>query len=193
MNILHPKIINVLLVTALLGTVVLTGCATSAPQARFTQEIAPAARIRANDEAKITIEAADGVSIVDYEKQRFTQRLQEKIASRKALNAATREKRDFEIDVTLTQYEKGSAFARAMLAGLGQIHIAGNVKVYILPDREKVGEFTIRKTFAWGGIYGASTTIEDAEMGFADGVAAALAYQTDGASPKTQHSGKSSG
>ena len=34
-----------------------------------------------------------------------------------------------------------------------------------------LGEYEVKKTFAWGGIYGASTKIEDVEAGFAEGVA----------------------
>src|SRR5262249_45206548 len=89
------------------------------------------------------------------------------------------DQKNYAIEVTLTKYEKGSAFARAMLAGLGQIHINGVVKVYTLPEHQKAGEFLINKTFAWGGIYGASTTIEDAEMGFADGIANTLTGQEE--------------
>ena len=86
----------------------------------------------------------------------------------------TRGKREFEIPVLVTRYDKGNAFARFMLAGLGQIHIDGKVSVLLLPDRKKVAEFDIDKTFAWGGIYGGVTSIEDVEQGFAEGVAKAV-------------------
>lgn len=56
-----------------------------------------------------------------------------------------------------------------MLAGLGQIHIDGDVTMYALPDHSKVGDFHLKKTFAWGGIYGSSTSMEDIETTFADG------------------------
>ena len=79
-----------------------------------------------------------------------------------------------QVTVQLTRYDKGSAFARAMLAGLGQIHVDAKV---ILKDRATdgtLGEFDVKKTFAWGGIYGGTTTIEDVEVGFAAGVASLL-------------------
>ncbi len=66
-----------------------------------------------------------------------------------------------------------------MLAGLGQIHIDGEVKLVELPDRKQVGVFSVSKTFAWGGIYGGSTGIEEIEQTFADGVAAALTGQKE--------------
>ena len=61
-----------------------------------------------------------------------------------------------------------------MLAGIGRIHVDAKVTVYALPNRKKKAEFDIDKTFAWGGIYGAVTSIEDVEQGFADGVAEAV-------------------
>jgi hypothetical protein len=38
-------------------------------------------------------------------------------------------------------------------------------------------EFELKKTFAWGGAYGAGTSIEDIENSFADGVAASVTGQ----------------
>ena len=67
-----------------------------------------------------------------------------------------------------------------MLIGLGQLHVDATVRLLELPAK-KVGEFTINKTFAWGGLYGGMTNMEDVERGFAEGVAAALTGQTEDA------------
>jgi hypothetical protein len=64
-----------------------------------------------------------------------------------------------------------------MLVGLGQIHIEGKVSLYQMPARTLVGEFDLKKTFAWGGIYGAATSMDDIENTFSDGVAAAVTGQ----------------
>jgi hypothetical protein len=48
-----------------------------------------------------------------------------------------------------------------------------------LPAHDRVEEFAVQKTFAWGGIYGASTTMEDIEQSFAEGIANALTGQDD--------------
>ncbi len=66
-----------------------------------------------------------------------------------------------------------------MLAGLGQIHIDGTVQLYQMPEHKLIGEFDMKKTFAWGGIYGAATGMEDIETTFADGVAAAVTGQSE--------------
>lgn len=73
-----------------------------------------------------------------------------------------------------TRYDKGNSFARSMMAGLGQIHIDATLKLTEEDTGEVVGKYEIKKTFAWGGIYGGSVTIEDAEDGFADAVVEAI-------------------
>jgi hypothetical protein len=156
-----------------------TGCATTVPKAKFTQEIAPESQIAAKDEAYLKINVGPGVTISDLEKARFTKTIEQKIAARKALNTMQGEKKSYEVELLLTRYDKGSAFARAMLAGLGQIHIAGEVKLMEMPDRKQVGAFSISKTFGWGGAYGASTTIVNIEETFANGLAAAVTRQKE--------------
>jgi hypothetical protein len=46
-----------------------------------------------------------------------------------------------------------------------------------MPDHTLLEKFDLQKTFAWGGLYGASTTMEDIEDTFADGVAATVTGQ----------------
>jgi len=72
--------------------------------------------------------------------------------------------------LTFTEYEKGSEIARFMLAGIGQIHIDSNVILKSATTGKTLAINEVTKTFAWGGIYGASTTIEDVEEGFAEAV-----------------------
>jgi hypothetical protein len=167
--------------------VVFTGCATSAPRATFVQPLNPSAIIRSNDQVIITVQAAPGVSMIGYEKERLTQRIQESLDRVKATSPALGNQKSCAVEVTVTTYDKGSAFARAMLAGLGQIHIDAQVNVFLLPAHEKISDFTIHKTFAWGGVYGASTSIEDAELGFADGVANALIGQEEAPKEASRH------
>jgi hypothetical protein len=150
------------------------GCATTPPIAKFSQHSTAHAVIRTADTASITVDAHAGVSMADFEKTRVTERIKMKLAEKQALNPPLADPSQYQIDVTITRYEKGSAFARAMLAGLGQMHLDGLVKVYGLPAHDAIEEFVVQKTFAWGGIYGASTTMEDIEQTFAEGIANAL-------------------
>lgn len=152
----------------------LVGCATTAPTGTFTQRLPKEHIVEKNDNVSVKVEASQGVSIADYEKQRLSQKIKEKIDIQKLNNAGSGDAGNYEIEVLLTRYDKGNAFARAMLAGLGQIHIDAHVSQTVLPERKKVSEFDIDKTFAWGGIYGGVTSIEDVELGFADGIAETL-------------------
>ena len=76
--------------------------------------------------------------------------------------------------IIFTDYDAGNAFARAMLAGLGQIHIDAEITLKRGDTNELLGIEEVTKTFAWGGIYGASTHIIDVEEGFSEAVVAAL-------------------
>lgn len=159
----------------------LSGCASTTPSADFSRGMPLAARVKAADEVKARVEGDKDVRILDLEKTRLAQKIEQRVGEKKIQTGTAGDKKNYEVEVTLTEYEKGSAFARAMLAGLGQIRIAGIVRMYGLPDRQKIGEFTLSKTFAWGGAYGASTSIEDIENTFADGIAVALTEQDKGA------------
>jgi hypothetical protein len=46
-----------------------------------------------------------------------------------------------------------------------------------MPGHTLLEEFDMQKTFAWGGIYGASTSMDEIEDTFADGVAATVTGQ----------------
>jgi hypothetical protein len=77
---------------------------------------------------------------------------------------------EVKVDMNFITYDKGNAFARAMLAGLGQIHIVANVRLIDAASGNVAASYDVSKTFAWGGLYGASTSIEDVETGFAASV-----------------------
>ena len=76
--------------------------------------------------------------------------------------------------MTIRKYEEGNAFARAMLAGLGKMHIDADVMLTDPVSNEQMAVYDVTKGFAWGGIYGAATGIRDIEDGFAKAVAAAI-------------------
>lgn len=170
---------NAACLAVILAALFLSGCASTTPKAAFSQEIAVGSRVAANDEVTAKVTAAPGVEILDLEKTRIEQRIEERVAAKKVLNAAGATAKSFAIELELTRYQKGNAFARAMLAGLGQIHIDGVVTVFELPEHRQVGAFKIKKTFAWGGLYGGTTSMEDIERTFADGVAAAVTGQEE--------------
>jgi hypothetical protein len=93
----------------------------------------------------------------------------------KEINPPTPDAETLQAVVNITKYDKGNAFARAMLAGVGGMHINADITLNDLSTGKCLGKTECTKSFAWGGIYGASTTIEDIEEGFSKGVAASIA------------------
>ena len=162
------------LLTAI-SVILLSGCASTSPNnAKFTEALSKEQYLDANDTASVKVEVSNNVIIEEHEKHRLTRILVKEINEQKIHNVDSADKREFELEVLMTRYDKGNAFARAMLAGLGQIHIDAKVSMFLLPERRKIAEFDIDKTFAWGGLYGGFTSIESVEEGFAKGVAEAI-------------------
>lgn len=89
----------------------------------------------------------------------------------KRINEGSSDPATIKAIVNITRYDKGSAFARAMLAGLGQMKINADVTLIDSLANEPLCKFEATKTFAWGGIYGATTSIETVQEGFAKAVA----------------------
>jgi Domain of unknown function (DUF4410) len=155
----------------------LAGCASTMPTPQYSRQIVAAARVAQPDHTQVAIDAPASVQILPDEERRLAGKIKVKIDARKVNNLRGGEARSYEIYLHVTRYDRGNAFARFMMAGLGQIHIEGKIDVYQLPARTLVGEFDLKKTFAWGAFYGAFTSMEDIENTFADGVAAAVTGQ----------------
>jgi hypothetical protein len=157
----------------ILCVVALCACATTPPEAEF-QPGAPGVKIAANDSTTVSVLPAPGVTLADFDKLRLTGLIQQRVDLGRMRNPASAEAMTYAVEVLITRYERGSAFARAMLAGLGQIHLDATITVFEGAARTRVTEFKIDKTFAWGGMYGGMSGIEDIEPAFADGIATAL-------------------
>ncbi len=155
------------------------GCAGAVPSAEFRKPIADIHRLCRDDEATVNLVPADGVTMPVFNGQRLSNRLVEAINEMKAKSPCkTADKRSFVLKSKITRYDEGNAFARSMLAGLGQIHLDGDFALILMPaENEPVAEFTLGKAFAWGGAYGGSKNMQDIEPAFAQGVAAAIVLQ----------------
>jgi hypothetical protein len=177
-----------LLVLAAVSTLIV-GCAGTPPQPKFEHTMVVDSRITASDTADVVIQTADKVNVLPVERERVAEKIKAKIEERKLKNPGTPSPRAMQVVLEITRYEKGNAFARAMLAGLGQIHLDGKISVYRMPDHVLLEDFDLQKTFAWGGVYGASTSMEQIEDTFADGVAATVTGQQQSATPSTADAG----
>ena len=179
----HSKLRTTTFLALASASLAMAGCAGTPPKAQFSQPMAATSRISASDTVAVSIEAAENVSLLPAGRDRVAEKIKGQIDKRKAKNQAAGGARSMEVVLYVTRYEKGNAFARAMLAGLGQIHLDGSISVYQMPDHTLLEKFDMQKTFAWGGIYGSATSMEDIEDTFADGVAATVTGQDQPPSP----------
>lgn len=65
------------------------------------------------------------------------------------------------VKVSVTRYDEGNAFARFMLAGLGQMHLNAVVEVKLVKPESQVSLGEIRKNYSWGGIMGGSAEMHE--------------------------------
>ena len=135
-------------------------------------------------ELTINLTEGAGVNLLPMDKQRLLERIvtrvKAKAPSRFAeINPPSPNGSSLHATVQLTRYDEGNAFARFMLAGLGQIHIDANVSLQDWGSHAELRKYLITKTFAWGGFYGLGTRITDVEEGFTEGVVAAILGESD--------------
>jgi len=168
---------------------VLSGCATTAPQIVYEQPIPEDFDVQDYDFLDVVVDSDADVSMAAYEKERLTQKLIEQVKQLETVkfngfNVPDSGPKTLSLEVTITRYDKGQAFARLMLAGLGQIHIDGDIVLKEKETQRVIEKANVNKTFAWGGVYGASTNMEDVEDGFAAGVLQALKESREEAETK---------
>lgn len=92
----------------------------------------------------------------------------------KSINSKSSNRKKMLATVNITRYEKGSKFARFMLIGLGQIHIDEDIVLTDYFSKNKLAQYQVTKTYAWGGMIGAMTDIKDVETGFSKAVASSI-------------------
>ena len=149
----------------------LSGCASTPGSITGGDNANKEARVGARDSAvvKVTKGATD---LLEHDTARLQQIIGREIDAYKLKNVGkTTNEVKYRVEVEMLTYEKGSAFARAVLAGLGQMKLNAKVTVYDEATNTQVASYVADKVFAWGGIYGASTSIQDVEPAFAEAIA----------------------
>jgi len=160
------------------------GCAGSAGSAKpLIAASTPGILARYTKVAFATSAQGDASKMAVSDRERIVtlvvQKLKEQAPNRFAdFAATTTDTETLQVTVAFTRYDEGSAFARSMLAGLGQIHIDAEVTLEDRASQKILGKSEVSKTFAWGGIYGGATGIKDVEEGFAEAVAKVLLGQS---------------
>jgi hypothetical protein len=161
---------------------VVSGCAGSTGTSKA---VGPAALAQLPTGADLTIrvDAKPEVILTSVDKERLTQLIAKHVQTDLAGRFRTINQpgtgSPVEALVTIKKYEEGSAFARAMLAGLGQMHIDADLIVRDPRTGQTLASYEVTKTFAWGGVYGGVTRITDIEDGFAQAVAEAIGGRSE--------------
>jgi hypothetical protein len=158
-----------------------SACATSIAPPTVVQGLSneQKASLRLTD---VSAEAASGVAMTPENLARVTARVKAEIQDRLpgaflVVNPAA-PGQAMRIKLLFTRYDEGNAFARFMLAGLGQIHLDADVTLIDSVSGAVVARYQIAKTFAFGGVYGGTTNMGDVEKGFAKSVADAIRPKT---------------
>jgi hypothetical protein len=145
---------------ALLGFV-LAGCAGSVTKPVVVDALAmPQQRLTVTD---VMASAAPGVDMGNDDLVRMTNAIKGKLTAANLMVPA--DGVPVALTITFTAYDPGNAGARALMMGLGQIHIDGDV-TFLDAARKPMGQYKLSKQFAMGGLIGAATTIKDVEAGF---------------------------
>ena len=168
-------------VLLLLVALMASACADSVTAPTVVQAIAPEKKSGARV-SDVTVEAMPGVIMTQSDLDRITSRVKAEIARAvpgalpefATTAAPPRDGPNIKLKLVITRYDSGNTFARFMLAGLGQIHIDGDVIFLDGDTGEAIAKYQVSKDFSFGGIYGGVTRIEDVEVGFAKSVAEIL-------------------
>ena len=144
----------------------LAGCAGSVSAPTAIQALAPEQKASLHI-AEISADAAGGIAMSDADFGLVCQKVRSYI---QAQTPAVLADQGLTMKIHFTKFDRGNAFARAMLIGLGQIVIEADVSL-VDKDGKTVAVYKVAKDFALGGLAGATTSVDDVEDGFAKSVA----------------------
>ena len=155
------------------------GCAGTQASYNALHDVEEGVVLTSYDNLEIKTEAQEKVVIHEYEMERMVSQIKAKLKERnptcfKDISKNTDAPSTLVLKIKFTKYEKGNAFARAMLAGLGQMHIDAEITIEDKKTMQVLAKHEVKKTFAWGGMYGGITRLEDIEPAFAEAVASII-------------------
>ncbi len=127
----------------------------------------------------INVNVKKSMNLRQLDTDRITQKIKNEILADnpkrfKTINTKSSNHKKILAEVMIKRYDKGNAFARLMFIGLGQIHIDADVILFDYLNRNKLAQYEVTKTFAWGGVFGGYTDIRQVELGFSKAVAGSI-------------------
>ena len=170
--------IRLFLIIACLA-VLISGCATSQGSYKLTSLPPGETKLAGYSDLFVEVTCAEGIPLSTTDLDRLKYLIVRNVPSEcsgkfKCIDRVAPDASAIRAKVNITRYDEGNAFARWMLAGLGQMHIDADVALIDYSTGDQILRSEVSKTFAWGGMYGASTGIHNIEDGFAKAVAASF-------------------
>ena len=168
------RLLQALVIFAILP-VFFYGCASSPASLDTIQGREKGVDFTSYENLKIETEAKETIEMQEEDLSRIADLVQKRLNEEKPglytiiLDDST-ESSTLVANIQFTRYEPGSACARFFLAGLGQIHIDAIVTLKDKQSGKVLSKHEVKKTFAWGGLYGVSHGIKDVEPAFAETV-----------------------
>jgi hypothetical protein len=128
--------------------------------------------------AGITDEAVPGLVISQSDLDRILQQAKTEISLVRpdawSVGSAQTGAPVVKIRMVITKYTTGDAGLRLLGPGLGRMEMGGDVLFSDAQTGSQVAKYQVFKEFSGGGIWGATTSIQDVEKGFARSVALTL-------------------
>ena len=133
----------------------LGGCATSKGSLNLVTAPKEPARIEQYADLGVEVSCAEGVVLSETDTERLKWLIVANVKKEqperfKTINKAEQKETMLLASVKIKDYDKGNAFARLMLAGLGQIYIGSEVVLKDGATMETLCAFEVDKRFAWG-------------------------------------------
>ena len=162
------KLVPMIVSAALAG--LLAGCAGSVAVPTTLQPL-PAQQRDALHVSAISADAASGLEMSDGDFGLICQKVRGYIEQEApGVMVDPSNGQALRMKIHFTRFDRGNAFARGMMMGLGQIRIEATVELQDASGAT-VAQYAVAKDFALGGVVGATTNVEDVEDGFAKSVA----------------------
>lgn len=171
-----------------------SGCASTVASSNALQPVEDGVVLTQFDNLEIKTMAKEGVAMHDYEVDRIINHLRTKLIEKdpncfQEISKQCEKPSTLILTINFTRYDKGNAFARAMLAGLGQMHIDAEVVIEDKANNQVLARHEVSKTFAWGGMYGGTTRMEEIEPAFAEAIANIVLQREEGQEEKQREEG----
>ncbi len=163
--------------TVIIFSIILSGCgASSKGSINIVDSPISANQLSDYTDLHITVNSTKDIQLSTLDKKRLAQRIKDSITTEqphrfKTINSKSSNQKKLRAVVSIKEYDEGNRFARLMSAGLGQIHIDADVTLSDYLSKNKLAEYEITKTFAWGGVFGGNVGIRQVEVGFSKAVA----------------------